>query len=118
MPNGNDQQVIVINRALNVEAEEPLPVTAPSPLPVNGSVSASVTSYPPQRYEYRIFNTLNEPPFIRVPTLGIRPGQAVPQDFVIRSLEVWFSEGFEIHFAGSVSFAALTTVFVLRRPIG
>lgn len=113
MSSPNDQQVIVINRALNVEAEEPLPVTAPSPLPVSGAVSASVTSYPPQRYEYRVFLDVNSPPFLRAPFFS--GGQPVPREAVIRSLEAWFGDGFEIHSSNSVS--VLGTILVLRRPI-
>jgi hypothetical protein len=116
MSNGNDQRVIVINRAVNVEAEEPLPVTAPIPLPVSGAVSASVTSYPPQRYEYRVFLGATQPPFLRVPLPAFPPGaQATPQD-IARSLEIWFNEGFEIHFVDPTG--VFRGIVVLRRPIG
>lgn len=118
-----DTRVIIQNRTLFVEVENPLPVTAPSPLPVSGSVA--VTSLP--RYEYRV---LVGGEFFRVPTipfLARGPGAVNTGEMIRQSLLIWFNEGFEIDYvdpvdqgpnaAGGVTGGLGTAVVVLRRQI-
>lgn len=103
----DNQKVVVMNTSVPVEAHAPLPVTAAASIPVD----AKVVSYPPQRYEYKVFR--DETYHRRE---AGRLGGAQSSSVLAKSLEMWLSEGWEIHFAAR-DFPALDGgLLVLRRP--
>lgn len=110
----DNQQVVVMNTALTVEAEAPIPVkTTEQPLAVTGKVDANVVAQPAQRWEYKVFMSTD---FHRREA-GPLARQAGQDATVLKSsLEIWLNEGWEVHFAGVIPHIHSNGVLILRRP--